>query len=191
MAITLVTAPTVEPVTAAEMRLHSRIPTTEETPLIERQITAARRWCEGFLSQVMVNTTFDLTLDSFPDWTIAVPRCPLVSVTSITYLDSAGDSQTVNSADYIIDTKTIPARITPAYGDFWPVTQSRINAVTVRFVAGCGAAASNVPEHWKQAVLLLAGHWYENREGSLIGVMSKEIEFGVKSLLWMDRLVTV
>lgn len=191
MSVTEVTAPTVEPVTAAELRLHSRIDDAEETSLLNRLIKTGRRWCEGFLSQVMVNTTFDLTLDEFPAFEIAVPRCPLVSVTSITYLDSAGTSTTFAAASYIVDTKSKPSRITPAWGVAWPGTRGIINSVTVRFVAGYGAAATAVPDEWKQAVLLLAGHWYENREGSLVGTISKEIEFGVKSLLWMDRLVTV
>jgi uncharacterized phiE125 gp8 family phage protein len=192
VALTEVTAPTAEPVTVAELRTHSRIDDiTEEGPLLVRLIKAARRWCEAFLSQSMVNTTFDLTLDCFPAWEIRLPRCPLQSVTSITYIDANGDSQTVSSSDYIVDTKTKPGRITPAFGDSWPSTQSRINAVTVRFVAGYGAAASAVPDEWKQAILLLAGHWYGNREAGLVGTISKEIEFGVKNLLWMDRLVTV
>jgi uncharacterized phiE125 gp8 family phage protein len=188
VSLTLVTAPTVEPVSIAEMQMHSRIDSPDDAALVQRYIKAARNWCEKFLGQAMVNTTYDLTLDQFPGWAIRLPICPLVSITSITYIDGNGVSQTIDSADYIGDTKGKPARITPAVGEAWPSTQDRMNAVTVRFVAGQGTAAANVPDHWRQAVQLLAAHWYENREAALIGTISKDLEFGVQSLLWTDRI---
>lgn len=39
--------------------------------------------------------------------------------------------------------------------------------------------ANTVPADLKQAVLLLAAHWYENREASLVGVTAQELPFGV------------
>jgi uncharacterized phiE125 gp8 family phage protein len=37
-------------------------------------------------------------------------------------------------------------------------------AITVRFIAGYGDTADQVPERIKQAILMLAGHWYETRD---------------------------
>jgi hypothetical protein len=41
----------------------------------------------------------------------------------------------------------------------------------------------NVPADLKEAVLLLAGHWYENREASLVGVTAVVIPFGVEAIV--------
>lgn len=39
------------------------------------------------------------------------------------------------------------------------------NGIEVDFTAGYGAAADHVPEPLRQAVLMLAGFWFERREG--------------------------
>lgn len=47
----------------------------------------------------------------------------------------------------------------------------------------------DIPEVIQQAMLLLIGHWYENREAVLMGMVSKEVEYSVKSLLSLDKVV--
>ncbi len=48
-----------------------------------------------------------------------------------------------------------------------------------------------VKQTWKQAIMLLVGHWYANRENTSTWASLKEIPFGVKDLLWLDRNVPV
>ena len=43
----------------------------------------------------------------------------------------------------------------------------------------------------KQAILLLVGHWYENREQVTVGEIAREIPLGVEALLWLDRNIPV
>ncbi|WP_187970060.1 head-tail connector protein [Aquibium microcysteis] len=40
-----------------------------------------------------------------------------------------------------------------------------------------------VPDAVRMAVLMLAGHFYENREASLVGVTAAELPFGVVDLI--------
>jgi hypothetical protein len=60
-------------------------------------------------------------------------------------------------------------------------------------VAGESSLA-NISQEIKQAMLLLIGHWYENREVSIamnVGAGEadvKKIPFAVESLLWMNRV---
>jgi uncharacterized phage protein (predicted DNA packaging) len=49
--------------------------------------------------------------------------------------------------------------------------------------------APEVKQKWKQAMLLLIGHWYEHRESVTAGSLV-EIPMGVEMLLWQDRNVT-
>jgi hypothetical protein len=39
------------------------------------------------------------------------------------------------------------------------------------------------PADLEQAVLMVAGHWYENREAVLVGVAAQEIPFGAAQII--------
>jgi uncharacterized phiE125 gp8 family phage protein len=156
--LTRVTAPVATPVSLAEARAHCRADTADDT-LLQVYLDAAVAHldgAEGILGRCLVTQTWEVTLDAFPA-EIVVPLPTLQSVTSITYRDPAGSTQTVDSADYRVSGQ----RITCADG--WPDTDGEHGAVTVRFVAGYGLAAS-VPAAIKAAILLLVGDLYANRE---------------------------
>jgi hypothetical protein len=47
---------------------------------------------------------------------------------------------------------------------------------------------TSVPAAIRHAILMLVGHWYDGaRSGVVMGSISKEVEFGVKSLLDSQR----
>ena len=186
--LTVHAAPEAEPLATAEAKKHCNIDFSEDDTYIDTLIKAARIHCEMYLRRALVNTTFDLTLDCFP-CVIQPPRSPLVSVTSITYLDTNGTSTVLATSEYSVDTKREPGRIYPAYGKAWPSVQSIENAITVRFVAGYGATAASVPQTIRHAMLLLVGHWYENRESVVVGTITAELPFAVEALLSGERLI--
>ncbi len=168
-------------------------PYSAEDDFLSDKIIAAREYCEDFQNRAYLTQTWDLWLDSFPSGgCIRIPLPPLQSVTSIKYYDTANVEATMAIADYFVDDKSEPGRLSLAYGKSWPSTTLRpVNGVCIEFVAGYGNAAAAVPKKVKQAMLLLIGHWYVNREAALTGAVSKEIEFAVHALLWMDRVVPV
>lgn len=139
--------------------------------MLGRLIAAARRRIEAWEWRAHITQTWQLVLDRFPplrcgrDWTIYVPRPPLQSVSSITYLDNEGDQQTLASSKYRVDSSSRVGRITPAYGESWPATRPVTGAVTITFVAGYGDAATDVPEETRQAILILAGQMWVQRLG--------------------------
>lgn len=47
-----------------------------------------------------------------------------------------------------------------------------------------------VPEDLEQAVLMLAAHWYENREQTITGTIIAEVPFGVMQILGEHRRYT-
>lgn len=190
MALVRVTAPITEPVTLAEAKSHLRVDTTDDDDIITALIQAAREWCEEFQNRSYLEQTWQLWLDAWPDDDeIVLPRPPLQSVTSVKYYDTDDTEYTLDSSNYIVDAYSEPGRIVLAYGKTWPSTTLRpANAVVVEYVAG-NSEATSVPQRVKQAILLLVGHWYEHREAVLVGSVSKEIEFAVQSLLWLDRVV--
>jgi len=177
----LVTAPESEPVSISEAKAHLRVTFSDEDTYIDSLVKTARRQAEKYCRRAFITQTWDLVLDGFPCGSIEVPLPPLQSVTSITYVDTNGATQTLASGNYTVDTKSNPARITPAYGKVWPTTQSHINVVTVRFVAGYGSS-TDVPDDIGHALKLMIGHWYENREDTIAAADIKEVP---KTSMWI------
>lgn len=157
----------------ADASLGVGVPTSNTTGdgEIQRLIKAARQAAESRLRRYLITQTVDAYLDAFPVWDIEMP--PLQSVSSITYVDNNGATQTVDAADYLVDGQSNPARISPAFGKVWPSARWQNNAVRVRFVAGYGNAAS-VPDCIKQWMLLRIKHFFENRGAISAG---SQVEF--------------
>lgn len=165
--LTLTSAPAAEPITASEFKTHERISHTSEDTKIEAFITAARNMIDGRngIGIAMVTQTWRLTLDCFPSHCIRLPINPVQSISSITYVDADGVTQTMDSDDYTLLTDATPAILSPAYGLSWPSHRPVPGAVKITFVAGYGNAAS-VPADLKQAVHMMVAHWYADREGT-------------------------
>jgi hypothetical protein len=99
---------------------------------------------------------------------ITLPRAPVVSVASVTYLDASGASQVLSPSAYVV-APGAPGRLSPAFGQVWPNTYPVPAAVSVRFTAGYGPDASTAPEPFKQAILMYLTDLYENRGDALVG----------------------
>lgn len=169
MALSLVTAPTSEPVGLAEIKDHLRIDGDAEDNLLNVCIRAARIYAETYLRRQLVTATWRLTLDCFPCWTIEVPLPPLVSVATLTYLDTGGVSTVLTeNTHFIKDIYSEPGRITPAYGTNWPATRGVLNSVTLTYVAGYGTA-EDVPETIRYGIKLLIAEMYDKREPTVVG----------------------
>jgi len=180
-----------EPISLAEAKSHLRVDTTDEDADILSIIKAARIYCENFQNRTYITRSRELWLDAWPEKDrINIPYPPLQSVSSVKYYGTDDTEYTMPATDYFVDTKNEPGRLVLAYGKSWPsITLRPANGVLITFTAGYGADGSYVPENVIQAMRLLIGHWYENREAVLTGSISKEIEFAVHSLLWFDRVV--
>ena len=182
-------APTERPVSRVEAKAHLVLDSIDDDTYVDGLIHAATLWAEGFTRRQLVSATYELKLDRFPrgNAPIQVPRPPLSSVTSIAYVDTAGDSQTWAGANYTTDTASTPGRIEPAYGVDYPDTRDQIAAVTVTFVAGFGAASA-VPYNYKAAIQQLVAGWYATREPVVVGTTASAVPLSAESLLWHDRV---
>jgi uncharacterized phiE125 gp8 family phage protein len=159
--------------------------------LLTGLIQAAREWAEGYTNRAIITQTWELVLDDWPSGDyVDIPLPPLQSITDIKYKDTAGTESTLAATNYITDTDSFLGRVVLAYGCSWPSgTLYPAAGIRVRFVAGYGLAVS-VPQRYKQAIMLLAAYWYENREGAT-DKPPAEIPFAVKALLGLDRVVPI
>lgn len=176
MALRLITAPTVEPVTLAEAKSHLRVSHTSDDLLIQSYIEGARVFCEKFTGRALITQVWELVIDQFPHHEIMIPLPPLQSVDSINYDDSAGVVTGLASTEYEVDIVSEPGWVVPVTTG-WPQSiWEGINAVRIQFTAGYPPGtdspvdlAANVPESIKNSILLHVGNLYANRESDIVG----------------------
>jgi uncharacterized phiE125 gp8 family phage protein len=169
---TLVAGPATEPITRAQAKTHCHVTTADEDDGMDLIIAAARGRCEQETQRALITQTWDLTFDAFP-CEIDVPSPPLLTVTSINYVDTAGETQLLASSRYQVDAPVGPhcarGRIRPAYGMVWPSTRDQMNAVTIRITAGYGATRVTVPAALRQGMLIDVGTLFEFRQDLIDG----------------------
>lgn len=188
LSLDIVTQPSVEPLTTAEAKAHLRVDSSTEDTLIDAYVTAARAYYEQAVWRALVTQTWALRLEQWPEEGIVLPKPPLQSVTSVVYTDSDGTSHTMPSSDYLVYAQD-PGRLWLGYSASWPTATLRPGpSITITFVAGYGLAAA-VPVLDKQAIRLLLGHFYENREEvvAVPGISLAQLPMAVQSIIYMRR----
>jgi len=186
----LVTAPTVEPVDLAEAKIAVNYAESQsdKDEWFLPTIVAAREWAENFTGRAFLTQTWDLKLDRFPSWGIELPKPPLQSITSITYIDTDGVTQTLGVSLYTtsrpVGPYAMPGYVVPAYQQTWPSTRAVPDAVTVRFVCGYGTGAQTVPQSIRLAMKLQIGTRLMQTEGVIVGTIASLAPQGDEYLLW-------
>lgn len=202
--VELVTAPAAEPVTRTEAKTHLRVTHTDDDTYIDGLITAARMHIENICNVALITQEHKILLCEFPcAKRILIPYGRLQSIDGFSWTDTAGTTRTwtVSGGNLVsgsvtmahIDAVRNPAAIVLAYGQSWPSeTLKTSNPIVIEFTCGYGDVAADVPQPIKNAMLLLIGHWYRNREAVVItdraSVESKALPLGVDALLANFRL---
>jgi len=159
----VVTPPVGLPVLLAEAKEHLRQTLDVDDLDITVKLQAAVAWAQEFQGKLYLTTTIDEFFDCFPRGVLELSLEPVQEITSITYFDTAGDSQTWLSSLWQKDLDADPVRIMPEPGQTWPLTESRrMKAVTVRYVAGYGNLAT-VPPEIKSGFLMKLAELYVDR----------------------------
>lgn len=190
--------PAAEPVTLAEAKSHLNITHSNDDTFIGTLIAAARDHAEQFTRRALVQQTWRLNMDDFPNFELRLDKPPVISVTSVKYYDIDNVQQTlVEGTDYTVDTYSEPGWLWPAVTGWPTVYPDGINGVEIIFVAGysnSGASplnyADRVPESIKAGILLHVGHLYEHRE-SVGDFQVFDVPMGYKSLMYPYRLLHI
>jgi uncharacterized phiE125 gp8 family phage protein len=187
MGLSLVTKPTVEPVTLIEAKAHCRIDTSDDDGLLAGYIMTARAWLESQVGPLMTqtwDTTFDYRWPWYDDrYVLRLPLRPVQSVTSVTYVDESGATQTLSPSLYTVVLNTPVATVEKAYNALWPNVRRQIAAIAVRGVYGYGSNPGDVPAPLRHALLMLVGHFNEHREAVVIGQAPASVPMSVEMLI--------
>ena len=206
MSLVQTSAPSVEPVALTDMKNYLRVDSdiTNDDTLIGMLITAARAYAEHYTGRSFITQQWQYVLDCFPGQmlvggaysaqtfshvgnAILFEKAPVQSVDSIVYTAMDGSTQTITSPGaptYAIDLVGPVPRMTPGFGQIWPIPLPQIGAVEINYTAGYGASAAAVPPGIIQWIMLRVGTIYENREEVAILNRGK-----VEALPFVDSLL--
>lgn len=177
-------APTVTPISVSECWQQCRVDTNDEDEFISGLIDAAVSHIEGpdGLGRALISQTWRQDFAEFDDC-LRLPIGDLLAVTSVTYYDADNAIQTLSTDVYAAFTDASGPFIELKTGQSWPTIYDRRDAVRVTWTAGYGVTAASVPAALRHALKMLVGHWFENREASVIGATAVEVPLGVQRLL--------
>jgi hypothetical protein len=181
-ALVLIAPPAVEPVTLFELKEFLRVDADDSSQdnVIVTLAMSARTWVEAMLKRKLVQQTWRVALDYFPGYyamvtgqpgsspvlsgpallagiryAIVLPYPPVNAIVNFQYENANGVVTVMNPAtDYIQDLLSNPARLTPPFGQMWPVARVVLNAVQIDFqigyarplVASTGGSPPNMDE---------------------------------------------
>jgi uncharacterized phiE125 gp8 family phage protein len=160
MSIILTTPPTVEPVNLAEAKAHLRVTHADDDTFISTLIVTARRVIEQRYGLSLMQQSWSVFLDRWPN--CAVLPLPLFPVQSITDVKIYGDDDvaaTLDPAHYFLGAASRPSRLVLRQGRIVPPPGRRANGIEIKLTSGFAA----VPQHIKQALLLIVADYYANR----------------------------
>jgi uncharacterized phiE125 gp8 family phage protein len=159
--VQIVTTPDSEPVTIAEAKTQLHIGASDDSHDVEiaALIAGAREQWERDTSTALITRTIEHRMPQFLPAVELTVR-PAVSIESIKYIDNNGQEQTVSAADYYLDGQLL------SFADSFvrPMIARRTEAVRIRYEAGFGGDSRFCPQLDRQAIKLLIGYYFENRD---------------------------
>ena len=187
-------APAVEPWLAADAEVLSalKLDSSDDAALVTLYLAAARRHFEKLTGLALINQTLKTTWDTTPTGTtLDLPRSPLGSITSATYLDSTGAIATFASASYSAVNAGVAncsgrLALKPDYD--WPDLGDYAGAFSATYVAGFGAAATDIPEDIRIALLMLAAWYYEERLPVAVGNITSALPHHLDAIVESHRV---
>jgi uncharacterized phiE125 gp8 family phage protein len=160
----LTAPPALEPVTLAEAKAHLRVLHADEDQLIGRLIEAARRRVESAAGLKLIQQGWSVYYDDWPDdGALELPLAPILAIADVKVHGEDGGAAVIDPAHYVADRFSRPPRLLLRPDRLWARPGRLANGVEVAVTAGFGAAAPDVPEPLRQAMLHLIAHAYANR----------------------------
>lgn len=194
MTLTLIAGPAAPPVSDADLAEHARLAqaigetigeTSGDLPALIRCRDAAVAAVERACATALIRQTWDWRLRDWPDPSATpLPISPVLSIVSVERLSPDGTADPLAPETYALD-RTGPRPAIRAVSNLLP-SPPRGGGVSIRFQAGHGDAPTDVPADLRQAVLLLAAHYFERRHAADEAALAP-IPHGVSALLEPHR----
>ena len=117
------------------------------------------------------------TLDGVPKGALEIAEWPLKSVDQISYFDRNGEECIFDASRYNVDLKN--GLIQLNNGEYWECYVRPFSSYCIKYSVG----TDKLEGRPRQAVLMLLGHFYENREASISGTIIGDVPLGVETIM--------
>jgi len=184
----LVDAPLITPITIEEVKAQLRVEHDDDDTILTRLIDVAVTYTDvrGALGQAMITQKWAQWINANPPQNVSLILGPVQDVTAIKYYDTDGVLQTDDINNYQVFGTDFATVISPKDSFTWPVSQQRSDAIKIEYEIGYGDEITSVPQTIRHALMLLIGHWYDNREQTGVDELSN-IPFGYEEMLNLHR----
>jgi uncharacterized phiE125 gp8 family phage protein len=190
MPLILTAGPSAEPISVAEAKAHCRVDNDAEDTLIASLILAARMHIERSLDVALIEQSWSLYLDAWPDrHFVRLPLAPVVSLDAVRLYSPTDTNITLDPSLFFLDSAGSRPRLVRRDTHAWPLPGRPANGIEIAFTAGYGSAADDVPMPIRLAIKMLVAHWYEAREPVLPGEDANALPLTVASLITPYREV--
>jgi uncharacterized phiE125 gp8 family phage protein len=164
-------------VTVADFKEFANITLDADDLKIEVMLRGVVSHCEWWTNRTFIDDAWQWTMRAWPARVIEIPRAPLRFVESVQYVDIDGNTQSLTEdTDFAVDTDANPGTIEPVYGETWPsVRGETAAAITIKYAAGFGLNAIDVPQELRSAVMMLGTEMYRQPEPTVIGTTATEL----------------
>ena len=162
-------------ISLSNLKNYLRIDTADDDTTLGFLLTSARATCEEYTGRLFGSGTVTYYMDGFID--SVFPAGPVTAISSVQFYDVDNVLQTLSTARWYADLVGTPQRI--AFDAPPAVYLERYNQVIINATAG----HSTVPAPVLQAIRIMVGHFYENRQAVLVGNIVNELPMGVQALL--------
>lgn len=187
----LLAGPAAEPVALAEAKDFLRVEHADDDNVISALVASARLHVEAATRRALIAQSWRLVADAWPGaGRLAVAPVPLRQVTAARVHDEAGGTVAVGPEAFAIDAASAPAILSFAPWSL-PAPGRSVAGIEIDFEAGYGADAADVPEPLRQAIRMLAAHWYENRGDAAAGSPALMFPPSVAALLAPYRVLSL
>ena len=158
--VTVSVQPADEPVTLAEAKVQCRVAAdqTDEDARLTSYALAARYLVEAHTGTKLMPQTVVMRCSSWCDLA-KLPTGPITAISSISYLDTDGVSQTLSTDIYEAVLADLRGEIRLKIDQSWPSIRQVSDAITVTASAGYDV----LPEPIIGAIMLLIEQWYDER----------------------------
>lgn len=176
--LTLAEASNASAVALSDVKDHLEVVETHRDALITHLIDVAAEVVEDELGRPVSLQTWNEALQ-YPGRDVYLQKLPAQSLVSITYYDTDNVEQTATLSEFTLYKSDDWAFVRC---EDWPSTYDRPDAITIQYTAG----HATTPKKAEQAIRLIVGHWYENREDAS-ELNLKDIPRSASSLIGLMR----